>query len=209
MEAACARATLHAMTTTFPSIAAPRRMLGPGWAAYAAAGWAAAYAIFVRGYQGLGGTVGLSGTLEDPAGMRQASLLAGGFILLVALGELGLVREWGRRFPRWLVIAPALAGSIFAAAHAFTAYITKTLHMLGVIHLELRGWVHLDMGSAIRWDLLFYEPWFLGLAILTVLGTLHHYRRTGGSPAGARRLILVTAAGTLALTAYATTLVVT
>jgi hypothetical protein len=56
--------------------------------------------------------------------------------------------------------------------------------------------------------MLFYKPWFLGLGILTVLGTLHHHRRTGGSAAGARRLILVTAAGTLALTAYATALVI-
>jgi hypothetical protein len=208
MGAAPRRATLLGMTTTFPTLAAPRRMLGPGWAAYTAAGWAAAYAIFVRGYQGLGGTVGLSGTFEDPAGMRRASLLAGAFILLVAVGELGLVREWGRRFPRWLVIVPALAGSIFAAAHALTAYITKTLHLLGVVHLELHGSAHIDMAAAIRWDLLFYEPWFLGLAILTVLGTLHHYRRTGGSGEGARRLILVTVAATLALTAYATALVV-
>ena len=205
MEAAPRRTTLRSMTITFPHRAA----LHFRWPAYAASAWAAAYAILVRGYQGLGGTAGLSGTLEDPAAMRRASLTAGAFILLVAVGELGLVREWGRRFPRWLVIAPALAGSIFAAAHALTAYITKTLHLLGVFHLHLRGWEHIDMGSAIRWDLLFYEPWFLGLAILTVLGTLHHHRRTGGTPAGARRLILVTVAGTLALTVYATTLVVT
>jgi hypothetical protein len=39
------------------------------WAAYAACGWAVAYAVGVRGYQGLGGTLGLAGTFEDPAGM--------------------------------------------------------------------------------------------------------------------------------------------
>jgi hypothetical protein len=216
MEAAAGAATLAGMTTTFATQtrapagrAESRRRPSLAWAAYAASAWAAAYAIFVRGYQGLGGTLGLPGTFEDPAGMRRASLTAGAFILLVAVGELGLVREWGRRFPRGLVIWPALAGSIFAAAHALTAYITKTLHVLGVVHLELHGWAHVDMGSAIRWDLLFYEPWFLGLAVLTVLGTLHHHRRTGGSPEAARRLIAVTAAATLALTAYATTMVLT
>jgi len=47
------------------------------WAGYAASGWAIAYAVLVRGYQGLGGTVGLAGTFEDPEGMRRASLLAG------------------------------------------------------------------------------------------------------------------------------------
>jgi len=221
MEAAAGAATLAGMTstTTLPGgrtsparRAAGRHLLAArslAWAAYAASAWAAAYAIFVRGYQGLGGTVGLAGTFEDPAGMRRASLTAGAFILLVAVGELGLVREWGRRFPRPLVIAPALAGSVFAAAHALTAYITKALDALGLIHLEFRGWAHVDTGALVRWDLLFYEPWFLGLAVLTVLGTLHHHRRTGGSPEAARRLILATAAGTLALTAYATVLVAT
>jgi hypothetical protein len=47
------------------------------WAGYAASAWAVAYAVFVRGYQGLGGTLGLSGTFEDPDAMRRASLIAG------------------------------------------------------------------------------------------------------------------------------------
>ena len=53
------------------------------WAGYAASGWAIAYAIGVRGYQGLGGTLGLAGTFEDAAAMRRASLIAGLGILLV------------------------------------------------------------------------------------------------------------------------------
>lgn len=64
------------------------------WAGYAAFAWAVAYAVGVRGYQGLGGTVGLAGTFEDPAGMRQASLIAGAGILLVGFGALALVRPW-------------------------------------------------------------------------------------------------------------------
>jgi hypothetical protein len=59
---------------------------------YAASAWAIAYAIAVRGYQGLGGTVGLAGTFEDPAAMRRASLIAGLGIFLVGLGALALVR---------------------------------------------------------------------------------------------------------------------
>jgi len=58
------------------------------WAGYAASVWLIAYAVGVRGYQGLGGTVGLAGTFEDPAAMRQASLVAGGFLLVAGLGEL-------------------------------------------------------------------------------------------------------------------------
>jgi hypothetical protein len=180
-----------------------------GWAAYAASGWAAAYAIGVRGYQGLGGMEGLPGTFKDPAGMQRASLVAGGVILLVAVGALALVRPWGLRLPRQLVIVPALAGSAFAIAHALTAYITKTLQLLGVVHLDFRGWAQLDVGALIRWDLLFYEPWFVGLGILVTLGALHHHRRTGGSTRGARRLLLGTGAGTIAITALACTMVLT
>jgi hypothetical protein len=178
-------------------------------AGYAAAAWAAAYALGVRGYQGLGGTLGLPGTFADPAGMQRASLVAGAFILAVGIAALSLVRPWGLRLPRWLVIVPALAGSAFAAAHALTAYITKPLHQLGVIDLEFDGWARVDEHALIAWDLAFYEPWFLLLAILVVLGTLHHHRRTGGSARGARRLLAATGAGTVAITALACASLVT
>jgi hypothetical protein len=178
------------------------------WAGYAAAGWATAYAIGVRGYQGLGGTLGLAGTFEDPAGMRQASLIAGAGILLVAVGALALVRPWGLRLPRRLVIVPALTGSAYAIAHALTAYITKPLHSLGVVELQFHGWAERDETGQFLWDLLFYEPWFLGLGLLVSLGTLHHHLRTGGSIRAGRRLMLLTAAGALALTALSCAIVV-
>jgi hypothetical protein len=180
----------------------------PAWAPYAASGWAIAYAVGVRGYQGLGGTLGLPGTFEDPAAMRRASLLAGAFILLAGVGTLALARPWGLRLPRWLVIVPALTGSAYAAAHALTAYVTKPLHLLGVIQLDFRGWARLDQGALALWDLLFYEPWFLGLGMLVTLGAVHHHRRTGGTRAGAGRLLGLTAAATLALTALSCALLI-
>ena len=156
-------AALRARTLAFAPLRLPR--LQPGWTAYAASGLAIAYAVGVRGYQGLGGTVGLSGTFDDPSGFERASLTAGAFLLLVGIGCLALVRPWGLRLPRWLVIVPALAGSVFAMGHALTAYVTKPLHLVGAIDLDLqaRGWATLDEGKAIAWDLLFYEPWFLAL----------------------------------------------
>jgi hypothetical protein len=177
-------------------------------AAYAASALAIAYALAVRGYQGLGGTIGLAGTFEDPSGFERASLLAGGFLLLVGLGALAFVRPWGLRLPRWLVIGPALAGAAYAAAHALTAYVTKTLDLAGAIDLRLEGWATLDEGKAFLWDLLFYEPWFLGLGVLVALGALHHHRRTGGSARAGRRLLAATAAATLALTAIASLMVI-
>jgi hypothetical protein len=178
------------------------------WAGYAAFAWAAAYAVFVRGYQGLGGTVGLAGTFEDPAAMQRASLVAGAGILLVGVGALALVRPWGLRLPRRLVIVPALTGSAYAMAHALTAYITKPLDALGVVQLHFDGWARRDQTGQFLWDLLFYEPWFFGLGVLVSLGALHHHLRTGGSARAGRRLMASTAAATLALTAFACALVV-
>jgi hypothetical protein len=175
----------------------------PAWAGYAAAAWAIAYAIGVRAYQGLGGTVGLAGTFEDPAGMQRASLIAGVGIFIVGLGALAFVRPWGLRLPPRLVIIPALIGSAYTVAHALTAYVTKPLHAFGVVELQFDGWAQRDETAQFLWDMLFYEPWFMGLGVLTTLGALHHHRRTGGSARGERRLLLGTAAATLVTTALA------
>jgi hypothetical protein len=175
----------------------------PAWAGYAAFAWAVLYALGVRLYQGLGGTVGLAGTFRDPDAMRQASLAAAVGILLVGVAALALVRPWGLRLPRWLVIAPALVGSAYAGAHALTAYVTKPLHAAGVIDLQFHGWATRDEAAQFAWDLLFYEPWFLGLGVLVTLGALHHHRRTGGSARAGRHLVWSTVAGALVLTAVA------
>jgi hypothetical protein len=178
--------------------------LCPGaWTAYAACVWAIAYAVLVRFYQAAGGTIGLAGTLEDPDAFRRASLLAGILIFVVGLGALAFVRPWGLRIPRWLLIVPALAGSTYAIAHALVAYVSKTLHLLGVIDLEFKGWTELDERELFLWDLLFYEPWFLGLGVLVTLAALHHHCRSGGSAKARRRLALATLVATLALTVFA------
>jgi hypothetical protein len=180
-----------------------------GWTAYAACGWAIAYAVLVRGYQAAGGTVGLPGTFENPDDARRAGLIAGLIIFAAGLGALAFVRPWGLRIPRWLLIVPALAGAAFAMAHALTGYVTKTLHLLGVIVIEFRGWDQVDERRLILWDLLFYEPWFFGLGVLVTLAALHHHRRTGGGAATRRRLLLLTVVGTLVLTAAASAAVPT
>jgi hypothetical protein len=132
-----------------------------------------------------------------------ASLVAGAGLFLAGLGSLALVRPWGLRLPRWLVLTPALAGAVVAVSHALTAYVTKTLHLLGVIEIEFRGWVRPDEMSLILWDLLFYEPWFFGLGALVMLGVLHHYGRTGGSRRGQRWLAVLCGATSVVSTAVA------
>jgi hypothetical protein len=179
------------------------------WTGYAAAAWAIAYAVGVRFYQAAGGTIGLTGTFDDPEGLRQASFNAGVLLLLVGIGALAFVRPWGLRLPRWLVIAPALTGSALAIAHALTAYVTKPLHALDVIELQFKGRSGYNETSLILWDLLFYEPWFLGLGVLCTLGALYHHDRTGGSRIGRRGLLVYTAVATLILWVYAVVAVIT
>ena len=96
--------------------------------------------------------------------MRRASLVAGAGILLVGVGALAMVRPWGLRLPRRLVIVPALTGSAYAAAHALTAYVTKPLDAVGVVELQFRGWERRDQTAQFLWDLLFYEPGSWGSA---------------------------------------------
>ena len=93
-----------------------------------------------------------------PAAGRQASLLGGAVILVARLATLALVRPWSMRLPGWLVIVPALAGAVIAITHALVAYVTRTLHLLGVIELDFAGWAEHDDDASIRCDLLFYEP---------------------------------------------------
>jgi hypothetical protein len=78
-----------------------------------------------------------------------------------------------------------------------------------VIDLGFPGWAKLDEGKLILWDLLFYEPWFLGLGVLVTLGAVHHLRRTGGSRRDEVRIVRVTAAASLLLAAIASVAVAT
>jgi hypothetical protein len=203
-----ARAARHAGGGGRPRWSRPRlRGRSLAWTAYAASALAIGYALGVRGYHAAGGTVGIAGTLQDPEGLKRASALAGIFLLLVGIGALALVRPWGLRLPRRLVIVPALIGSVFAMAHALTAYVTKSLDLVDVVDLHYRGWKTLDEGKLVAWDLLFYEPWFLALGALVTAGTIHHHRRTGGTRRAAGRLLAGTAAATLAFTATACAMV--
>ena len=178
------------------------------WTGYGAAAWAIAYAIGVRFYQAAGGTIGLSSEFENPEDFQRASFNAGVFLLLVGIGALAFVRPWGLKLPRWLVIVPALTGSAVALAHGLTAYVTKPLHALDVITIDFPGQRDLDEKSMFLWDLLFYEPWFLGLGVLTTLGALYHHDRTGGSRIGTRGLLAYTAVATLAIWTYALVVVI-
>lgn len=165
------------------------------WWGFAAAAF---YAIFVRFYQAAGGQLGMAGEMlpEHAAGGRTASYLAGLLILLGGVACLYLALPAVRRIPRWfplgggreipgailrpLCLAPVLAGSVFAVAHAFTGMITKSLALLGVIEIPYPDvWAWHDTTASAWWDLLFYEPWFLLLGVLMHLAARRYLLDTG------------------------------
>ena len=65
---------------------------------------------------------------------------------------------------------------------------TKPLDALDVVHLRFDGWATRNQTGQFLWDLLFYEPWFLGL------GVLRHARRDPPPPPH-RRLELTPSTG--------------
>ena len=71
------------------------------WAGYAAFGWAAAYAIFVRGYQGLGGTLGL-GTTAGRIGSVFGPIVGGALLNTRSTGQFEL---YGIEFPLTMTVA--------------------------------------------------------------------------------------------------------
>ena len=96
-----------------------------GLAGYAAFAWAAAYAIGVRGYQGLGGRLGLAGTFEDPAGMRHAASWPGPALRSASAPR---VRPpVGAAASALAVIVPALRLGVRHGAR-LDRYVTKPLH---------------------------------------------------------------------------------
>ena len=131
--------------------------------------------------------------------MRRASLVAGAGILLVGSARCNVRLGCGSALARIVPRSPARPTPRPRADGVLTTATSSA---------QFRGWERRDQTAQFLWDLLFYEPWFLGLGVLVSLATLHHYRRTGGSARGGRLLMLMTAAATVAITAFACALVV-
>jgi hypothetical protein len=45
-----------------------------------------------------------------------------------------------------------LGGPAYATSHTLTAYVTKPLHVLGVIDLQLDGWASREEAAQFAWD---------------------------------------------------------
>src|SRR5918998_1133093 len=107
------------------------------------------------------------------------------------------------------VLAPRRSLAPRSSAWAgYAAFVWAVTYAIGVRGYHGLGGAQRDERAQFLWDLLFYEPWFLGLGVLVTLSTLHHHARTGGSIEARRRLLILTALATLVLTALACSAVV-
>ncbi|MFZ7943457.1 MULTISPECIES: DUF3995 domain-containing protein [Bacillaceae] len=173
------------------------------WPAYLGCLWAVMYAVFVRFYQAAGGTLGLPGQLEDPKGMYMASYVAGVLIMTCGFILIALVKPWGRVVPTWvpliggrhihrlIILIPTLSCTAYLLAHGISGIITKTLLLADVITIHFTGWISLDVQSLALWSLLFYEPWFVIMGILSGLTASHYTQASGISLSTFRRSMVI------------------
>jgi hypothetical protein len=169
------------------------------WPAYLGCLLAILYAVFVRFYQAAGGTIGFPGQLKDPEEGYMASYIAGVMIMFCGFVLIALVKPWGRMLPMWvpliggrkihrlIILIPTLLCTAFLIAHGVSGIITKALLLAGVITIDFPGWIVLDVQSLVMWDLLFYEPWFLFLGIMSSLTAAHYAQASGVSLSSFRR----------------------
>lgn len=157
------------------------------WAGYAAAAWAAVFAV--RGvYWALGGTLGL-GTLSR--GIQQAHAdrnpwLFAALWVAVALEVVGatlalaLVRPWGRTLPRrlprvggkrvpgWVLLIPAWGAGTLLVGHGGLFVSFGLLAAIGVV----------EPSTEIRWYALFWGPWFMLGGLLFMAAGRSYLRRS-------------------------------
>ncbi|MCM3766451.1 DUF3995 domain-containing protein [Neobacillus niacini] len=184
------------------------------WPAYLGCFWAVMYAVFVRFYQAAGGTLGLPGQLEDLKMTYMASYIAGVLIMTCGFILIALVKPWGRVVPTWvpfiggknihrlIILIPTLFCTAYLMAHGISGMITKAFHLAGVITLHFNGWVSLDVHSLVLWSLLFYEPWFLTMGILSGLTAAHYALASGISLSAFRRGLAIFLSFVSLLTIY-------
>lgn len=133
------------------------------WAGYTAWIWSLLY-IPIHIYWAFGGTALMPGVWKDEAKWEAVNWGASVVLLAAAMFALLLVHPWGRKIPRWLMLAMGW-------------YVTKGLFLAGVIPVEFfdfSAWATVDIDYIILTDLLLFEPWFLIVGILFGLATMQY-----------------------------------
>jgi hypothetical protein len=171
-------------------------------------GLAVFYAVFVRFYQAAGGRIGLPERITDPDRVRFASYLAGLLILVGGAACVVLTRRRTAALPRPLVlvavVAPVVAGGVFALAHGVAGVVMNVLDLTGVLTLDKP--LLADPTPAVRaadawWNILFYQPWFVAMGVCLLLCARAYARAAGFGPSTVRRAAIGAYAGAAVCTA--------
>jgi hypothetical protein len=148
------------------------------WAGYAACAWGLAFAA-ISFYWAAGGTAGavtigpaITGLAHDRAFI--AVLWITGVLKVVGgLVALALVRPWGRRIPRWMLLWATWAGGILLALYGAASWIQHGMMVGGVLSVP-SGLGH----TAALWHVVLWDPWWLLGGILFLVAAWYYTRTT-------------------------------
>lgn len=155
-------------------------------AAYAACAWALVFAA-INAYWGLGGTVGL-GTLgpaiaelaRDPWFVALGVWGVGVLKVLAGLLALALVRPWGRRLPRRLLLVAAWGLGAGMSLYGGALLVQHGLMLAGVIRIPAGlGW------TATVWHIVLWDPWWLLGGVAFAVAARRFRRASRGPSRGA------------------------
>jgi hypothetical protein len=155
------------------------------WAGYAAAVWAALFAL-VSLYWAAGGTAGadtIGDAITDPALAREAGMVAflWATVLLKALAAalaLALVQPWGRLVPRPLVVAGGWVAASIMILWGGALWIQHGLMEAGVV-----GMPESMDSTAIRWHVALWDPFWLVGGLLFLAATRYFQTHSRAAPA--------------------------
>ncbi len=153
------------------------------WAAYAAAGWAFAFAA-VSFYWAAGGTLGLgtlAKTIRDLAVARDQGFITviwitGVLKVVAGLMALALVRPWATVFPRWMLLVAGWGTGALLTLYGGVDIIGAGLGVAGITDpVDPTG---------TRWYLVLWGPVWLVGGLLMLRAASHYTRLSRPSPGG-------------------------
>jgi hypothetical protein len=152
----------------------------PAWAGYAAATWAFIFSL-QSFYYAAGGTAGAETfppSMVQPVQARDPTWVAimwatGALKVIAGVLALALVQAWGRKLPRWLLLAAGWgATALLGLYEGAASWVQHALMVAGAIDIP----AGLGRTSA-YWHLLLWDPWWFLGGVLFGLATWHYQRR--------------------------------
>lgn len=136
-------------------------------------------------YWAAGGLVGLEtlgdsieGLTRDGGWFTAAIWLTGAAKAAGGMLALALVRPWGARFPRGLLLTATTSAGVLLTSYALLNLGARAIQAVGLIPTPDSMY-----SAAAWWHLLFWDPWFLAGGVLFLLAAwqFRGATRAGGS----------------------------